>query len=176
MFVKKATAAQIEAAVASLRESFGELTYIDNVPVKQYMLKWMSAFAPDVTVYDAKSFCLPKKLFRNYLWHAFSFQKTDSYVDEDAVAQFQNGFEGKCYILLNDENIICAVPDGRIFDPENVKHFKNIIIFTADYTKTYVHTGNPEFGPFYKSSDMTESEDAEPDESFIVNEEEENEE
>ncbi len=174
MFVKKATAAQIAEVKEKLAGAFGEISFVDDVPVKEYMLKWLSAFAPDMTVYDAKSFCLPKLMFRNYLWHAFSFQKTDCYIDEDAEEAFAEGFEGPCFVLLNGENILCRVENGKVFNPENVKEFKNFIVFTEDYSKTYVHTGSDEFGPYFKSADMAVADDYEPVE--IVDEIEETEE
>ncbi len=164
MFVKKATAIQTEEAFENLRSAYGAVEKVEDAPAKEYMLKWLSAFAPDVAVYDAKSFCLPRRRFKNYLWHAFSFQKTDCWFDEDATEAFKGGFEGECYVLLNDENLLCTVPDGKVFDPENVKEFKNIIIFTKDYGETYVHTGKEGFGPYYKSKDMAESDDSEPEE------------
>lgn len=164
MFVKKATAAQIAEAKEKLEATFGEVVPVEDAPVKEYMLKWLSAFAPDMTLYDAKSFCLPKLMFRNYLWHAFSFQKTDCYIDEDAVEALGDGFEGPCYILLNGENLLCKVPNGKVFSQEKLSEFKNIIVFTEDFSKTYVHTGSPEFGPYYKSADMALAEDVEPEE------------
>ncbi len=175
MFVKKTTKEQIESALSRLRSAFGEIKYIEDIPVKKYMIRWLATFAPDMPLYDAKSFCLPRKLYKNYLWHAFSFQKTDSYIDEMATEAFEGSFAGKCYVLLNDENIICAVPDGSVFTLEKISEFKNIIIIDGDFKKTYVHTGNDEFGPYYKTYDMAESEDLEPDESLIANEDEEEE-
>lgn len=161
MFVKKATAAQLDAAKNRLTVAFGETETVDNAPVKEYMLKWLSAFAPDMTVYDAKSFCLPRLMYKNYLWHAFSFQKTDCYMDEDADEAFGEGFEGDCYVLLNDENLLCK-SDGSAITLEKIKTFENIIIFTADYAKTYVYTGKEGFGPYFKSADMASAEGAEP--------------
>ena len=176
MLIKKAKPAEIAAAKDSLVSFFGEVTFVEDVPVKEYMLKWLSAFAPDMTVYDAKSFCLPKLFFKNYLWNAFSFQKTDCYVEEDAEEAFANGFEGPCYVLLNGENVLCKIADGSGLTPENVKAFSNIIIFTEDFSKTYVHTGNEEFGPYYKSADLDEDfEEIDPDD-FVVEESEEEEE
>lgn len=161
MFVKKATPAQLDAAKNRLSEAFGKAEAVNNVPVKEYMLKWLSAFAPDMTFYDAKSFCLPRLMYKNYLWHAFSFQKTDCYMDEDADAAFGEGFDGECYILLNDENLLCKT-DGSALTLEKIKTFENIIVFTIDYTKTYVYTGKEGFGPYFKSADMATEEDAEP--------------
>ncbi|MBE6587036.1 MAG: DUF4275 family protein [Ruminococcaceae bacterium] len=168
MFVKKATPAEIAGAKEKLERAFGEVIPVEDMPVREYMIKWLSVFAADMTVYDAKSFCLPKLLYRNYLWHAFSFQKTDCYVDEDAEEAFKNGFEGECYILLNRENLLCKIPDGRVLNPENVKEFDNFIVFTADFSETFVHTGNEEFGPYYKSADMAQIDDSEPEEEIEV--------
>lgn len=164
MFKKKNTAAQTEEAFEKLQTVFGSVEKVEDAPPKEYMIKWLSAFAPDVAVYDAKSFCLPRRRYKNYLWHAFSFQKTDCWFDEDAVEAFKNGFEGECYVLLNEEELLCTVPDGKIFDPENVKEFNNIIIFKKDFGETYVYTGKEGFGPYYKSKAMAESDGSEPEE------------
>lgn len=162
MFVKKATAHQLENALASLREAFGKVEPVEDAPTKEYMIKWLSVFAPEMSVYDAKSFCLPRKMYKNYVWHAFSFQKTDCFVEEDAAEAFKDGFAGECYVLLNDENLLCTVPDGGVFDPESVKGFENIVVFTKDFTRTYVHTGKSGFGPYYKSADMAVADGSEP--------------
>lgn len=162
MFKKKNTAASIDEAFEKLRSVYGTAQKVEDVPVKEYMIKWLSAFAPDVAVFDAKSFCLPRRRYKNYLWHAFSFQKTDSWFEDDADEAFKAGFEGECYVLLNDEGLLCTVPDGKVFNVENVKGFNNIIIFTKDFSETYVYTGKEGFGPYYKSKDMTESDDSEP--------------
>ena len=170
MFVKKATVQEIAASQEKLREVFGEISIIDDIPVKEYMVKWLSVFAPDMTVYDAKSFCLPKLFFKNYLWHAFSFQKTDCYIEEDAEEAFAKGFEGPCYILLNHERLLCKVADGKVITLEKLKEFSNIIVFTEDFSGTYVHTGNEEFGPYYKSADLCEDfEEIDPDD-FVTEE------
>lgn len=159
MFFKKASAAEIGAAREKVSEAFGEVEYIEDVPVKEYMLKWLSAFAPDMTVYDAKSFCLPKLLYKNYLWHAFSFQKTDCYMAEDAAEAYGEGFDGPVFVLLNGENILFKLADGKKLGPSAVGGFNNIIVFKEDFSETYVNTGSEEFGPYYKSADMAASDD-----------------
>ena len=170
MFNKKTSLAQKEAAREKVAEVFDGAKEIDNIPVKEFMIKWLSAFAPDMPVYDAKSFCLPKMFFKNYLWHAFSFQKTDCYTAEDATAEFEKGFSGECFILLNGENIIFTVENGKDITLEKLGEFNNIIIFTKDYTETFVHTGSEEFGPYYKSADMAIADGSEPDESYVPEE------
>ncbi len=171
MLIKKAKPAEIAAAKDKLVSAFGDVAFVEDVPVKEYMIKWLSSFAADMTVYDAKAFCLPKLFFKNYLWHAFSFQKTDCFVEEDAVEAFENGFEGPCYILLNHENVLCKIADGSVLNPENVKAFEHIIVFTEDFSKTFVHTGSEEFGPYYKSADLDEDfEEVDPDD-FVTDEE-----
>lgn len=164
MFKKKNTTISTDEALEKLHTVFGTAEKVEDAPVKEYMIKWLSAFAPDVPVYDAKSFCLPRRRYKNYLWHAFSFQKTDCWFDEDAVDAFKEGFEGECYVLLNEEELLCTVSDGKVFNVENVKEFNNIIIFTKDFSETYVYTGKEGFGPYYKSKDMAESDDSEPEE------------
>lgn len=177
MLIKKAKPAEIAAAKEKIQEFLPEAALVEDIPVREYMIKWLSAFAPDMTVYDAKSFCLPKLFFKNYLWHAFSFEKTDCFIEEDAEAEFKEGFEGACYLLLNHENLLWKIPDGRVLNFENVKEFKNLIVFTEDFTKTYVHTGSDEFGPYYKSSDMIDSLDEEIDpDDFVIEESPEDEE
>lgn len=164
MFGKKVTKDQQNLAYESLCSAFGEVSIVDDAPLKEYLIKWLSAFAPDMTYYDAKSFCLPRRMYKNYIWNAFSFQKTDCYIGEDAVKELEGGFEGPCYVLLNGENLLCEIPDGRVLSPEAVSAFSNIVVFTKDFSETYVHTGIDEFGPYYKSAGMAlADEDAEPE-------------
>lgn len=160
MFKKKVSNELLEKLGGKLSALGVEACQVTDAPVKEYMIKWMGAFAPDVTVYDANSFCLPKLFFKNYLWNAFSFQKTDCYMDEYATEAFADGFEGPCFVLYNGENILFKVTDGTVFDPENVKTLGNVVIFTQDFEKTYVNTGSDEFGPYYKTREMALSDES----------------
>ena len=162
MFIKKAKPEQTEKAVEKLSDVFGNITVVDDVPVKEYMIKWLSAFAPDMALSDAKAFCLPRRMYKNYLWHAFSFQKTASFVDEDAKEAFKEGFFGQCFVLMNEENILCSVDSVKDVPFERIEELQNVIIFTKDFTETFVYTGKEGFGPYYKSVSMTEIDDAEP--------------
>ena len=56
MFTKKISEAEKEAARKKVREVFGECREITDKPLRPFMLKWLSAFAPDMEYYDAKSF------------------------------------------------------------------------------------------------------------------------
>lgn len=173
MFRKKATLAEKTAAREKIALTLEGAKEIDDIPVREFMLKWLQSFAPDMPVYDAKAFCLPKMFFKNYLWHAFSFQKTDCYIGEDATAEYRGGFEGECYVLLNGENLLFTVEDGTALTLEKVEEFTNIIIFKKDFSETFVHTGSKEFGPYYKSADMAIADGSEPDESYVPEEDEE---
>lgn len=153
MFHKKATEKEMTAALEKLKKEFGEINRLDGSPVREYMLKWLSAFAPDMTYSDAKAYCLPRLMYKNYLWNAFGFEKAECVMGEDAENAFGGGFEGECFVLLNDENLLCTVPDGTVFSPESTARFSNIIIFTKDFSKTYVNTGKEGFGPYYKDSE-----------------------
>ena len=148
-----ATEEELSAAYNRLTKHFPEAKRISDMPVREYMIKWLRSFAPDMIFSEAKAFCLPRHLFKNYLWHAFSYQKTDSLIEEDADEKFAGGFEGECYVLLNDENLLCTVPDGTVFSPEKLKEFNNIIVFKKDFSETYVYTGKEDCGPFYKAAE-----------------------
>lgn len=156
MYRKKATEEELKKAYDKLCEKFGEVRRVEDLPEREYMLKWLSVFAPDMIYSDAKAFCLPRRLYKNYLWHAFSFQKTDCYMEEDAEERFAGGFKGECFVLLNDENLLCTVPDGRVFNPENVKDFPGITVFTKDFSETYIYTGKEDAGPYYKDREQND--------------------
>lgn len=163
MFKKKIDPNKIEEIKKSICDICGDASEVSVDELRPFMLRWLSAFAPDMSVYDAKSFCLPKLFFKNYLWNAFSFQKTECYMDEDAKEALAEGFSGPCFVLVYEECLLYSVSDGGAFTPENVAALGNVIITAEDYSKTYVNTGKDEFGPYYKSADMTLSDpDAEP--------------
>jgi len=65
-------------------------------------------------------------------------------------------------VLLNREGILVRVADGKSLTQEKVKEFDNIIVFTEDYSETFVCTGNEEFGPYYKSAEMAVADGSEP--------------
>ena len=135
MFYKRPGAEQQDSADKAVGALPVKAEKITDIPVREYMLKWLSAFAPDMTYSDAKAYCLPRLMYKNYLWNAFGFEKAECVMGEDAENAFGGGFEGECFVLLNDENLLCTVPDGTVFSPENTARFSNIIIFTKDFSK-----------------------------------------
>ena len=116
MFTKKISEAEKEAARKKVREVFGECREITDKPLRPFMLKWLSAFAPDMEYYDAKSFCLPRRMYQNNLWHAFSFQKTDCYMGALANEAFAGGLPGTCYIFLNREQLLFQIRTRQILN------------------------------------------------------------
>lgn len=171
----KANEQEREAARKKMQEVFGECHEITDKPLRPFLLKWLSAFAPDMEYYDAKSFCLPRRMYQNYLWHAFSYQKTDCYMGALAEEAFSGGFPGMCYILLNRELLLFQIPNGEILTPETVSAFDSIIITDKVFSCTYVYTGKEETGPYFKTADgLTEAfvaadeDEPEPEEGFCV--------
>ncbi len=153
MFTKKISEAEKEAARKKVREVFGECQEITDKPLRPFMLKWLSAFAPDMEYYDAKSFCLPRRMYQNNLWHAFSFQKTDCYMGGLANEAFAGGFSDACYIFLNHEQLLFQIPDGGILTPELVSACDNIIVTDKNFSYTYVYTGKENTGPYFKTAE-----------------------
>lgn len=153
MFTKKISEVEKEAARKKMQEAFGECREITDKPLRPFMLKWLSAFAPDMEYYDAKAFCLPRRMYQNNLWHAFSFQKTDCYMGDLAREAFTEGFPGMCYILLNRELLLFQIPDGGSLTPELVSAFDNIIVTDKDFSCTYVYTGKKDMGPYFKTAE-----------------------
>ena len=150
MFRKSAAEAEMAKVFQSLCEKFPGIERVSDSPVREYMIKWLSAFAPDMTYADAKAFCLPRYLKKNYLWHAFSFNLAECAAGEEADEKYSGGFEGKCYLLMNEENLLCTVPDGKCLTPEKLSELYDAVIFKADFSETYVYTGKDGFGPYYK--------------------------
>lgn len=174
MFKKKISEQEKEAARKKMQEVFGECHEITDKPLRPFMLKWLSAFAPDMEYYDAKSFCLPRRMYQNNLWHAFSFQKTDCYMGALAQEAFSGGFSGMCYIFLNREMLLFQIPDGSILNPETVSAFDSIIVTDKAFSCTYVHTGKEDTGPYFKTADgLSEAfvaageDEPEPEEGFV---------
>ncbi len=153
MFMKKISEAEKAAARKKVQEVFGENREITDKPLRPFMLKWLSAFAPDMEYYDAKAFCLPRRMYQNNLWHAFSFQKTDCYMGDLAKEAFTGGFPGMCYIFLNRELLLFQIPDGGILTPERVSAFDSIIVTDKEFSCTYVHTGKEDMGPYFKTAE-----------------------
>ena len=83
----------------------------------------------------------------------------------------EKGFRGECFILLNEENLIFTLENGKDITLEKLREFRSIIVFTSDFSETFVYTGSDEFGPYYKSADMAVADGSEPDESCIPEEE-----
>lgn len=152
MFYKKPTEKQISAAEDAISTLPVSAEKITDIPVREYMLKWLSAFAGDMTYADARAFCLPRLLYRNYIWHAFSFRKTDCIYGEDAVEAAKDGIPGECFILMCDGQALYKIPDGSILTPQVAESLGNAVVFDTKFTKTYVYTGEDGTGPFYKEA------------------------
>lgn len=118
---------------------------------RQIMLRWLSAFAPDITYRDAKDFCLPRRRYKNCLWHAFSFQLTDCLAGEEAIDAF-NGFVGECFILSEDTEEVYAVSEGSNLSLSLLQSLGNVTVFTKTFSETFSVTGNEETGPYYKKA------------------------
>ncbi|MBS5724940.1 MAG: DUF4275 family protein [Clostridiales bacterium] len=153
MFVKKISETEKEAARKKMQEVFGECREVTDKPLRPFLLKWLSAFAPDMEFYDAKAFCLPRRMYQNNIWHAFSYQKTDCYMGALANEAFSGGFPGMCYVLLNRELMLFQIPDGSILTPEMVSAFDNIVITDRAFSCTYVYTGKEDMGPYFKTAE-----------------------
>lgn len=151
MFRNSADEITMRELFGTLQKEFPDIRRITNVPVREYMIKWLSSFAPGMTYADAKAFCLPRFLKKNYLWHAFSFGKAEALAGEEADEKYGNGFDGECFILLNKENLLCALPDGKALTPEKLRGLNDAVIFKKDFSETYVYTGKDGFGPYYSA-------------------------
>ena len=62
MFGNKVSIEEKNSAREKLSASFGAVEEIDNIPVEEFMIKWLSAFAPDMTFADAKSISSPSRM------------------------------------------------------------------------------------------------------------------
>ena len=118
---------------------------------REIMLRWLSAFAPDITYRDAKDFCLPRRRYKNCLWHAFSFSLTDCVLGDEAIDAY-NGFVGECFILSEDTEEIYAVSDGSNLSLSLLQSLGNVTVFTKSFSETFSVTGNDEAGPYYKKA------------------------
>ena len=139
---RKASLARLVAAVPGSAP--------DGREPRAFMLEWLSAFAPDMTYRDAKAYCLPRLMYKNHLWHAFSFEKTDFCAGESAMESAIGAFTGKCLLYFEDGGLLLAVEDGSVLTPELLSGFSNVIAATGDMKKTYVYTGEENTGPYYK--------------------------
>lgn len=118
---------------------------------REVMLHWLSAFAPDMTYRDAKDFCLPRRRYKNNLWHAFSFKLTDCLAGEEAEEAY-SGFDGECFILSEETEEVYTVSDGSALTLPVLHSLGNVTVFTKDFSETYTVTGESETGPYYKKA------------------------
>ena len=153
MFYKRPGAEQRDSADKAVGALPVKAEKITDIPVREYMLKWLSAFAGDISVADAKAFCLPRLLYQNYIWHAFSFRKTDCIYGDDAAMAARDGIPGECFILMCDAQALYKIPDGSVLTPQVTESLGNAVVFDTKFTKTYVHTGEDGTGPFYKEAE-----------------------
>lgn len=153
MLWKKASPEACEKIKEKLCSVFTDVQCMTDAPVKQYMIKWLSAFAPDMTYAQAKSFCLPRLLYKNHLWNAFAFEKAPCLAGEEADDAAKDGFLGDCFVLAEEENLLFSVKNETPAIPEKIKDFKNIAVFTKDFSRTYIYTGEDGFGPYFKTAE-----------------------
>ena len=153
LFGKKITAAEKDAVQQKMGEMFAEFRLVTDKPVLGFMQKWLSVFAPDMDLADAKAFCLPRRMYENHLWHAFSFEKTDCYMGALAKEAFSGGLPGMCYLLFDREQLLFQIPDGSVLTPQRAEALGNVIVTDGRFTATYVNTGKENTGPYFKDAD-----------------------
>lgn len=153
MFYKRPKPAQIKAADEAMSALLPDAEKVYDIPAREFMVKWLSVFAPDMSVADAKAFCLPRLLYKNRIWHAFSFRKTDCVYGEDADEAAAGKLRGEGYILMCDAQAVYRAYDLSVLTVEDIKKLKSAVVFDSEYKMTYAVCDEEGCGPFFKLSE-----------------------
>lgn len=111
-FIRKASAHEIDAASRKVTELVPSAKLLPADMAHRFAIQWLANFAPDMTLRDAKAFCLPRRLRRNYLANAIEMQYVSSLDGDEKEAVLSEGFSGNCYLFLNDINVLFSVENG----------------------------------------------------------------
>ena len=153
MFYKRPKPAQIKAADEAMSALLPDAEKVYDIPAREFMVKWLSVFAPDMSVADAKAFCLPRLLYKNRIWHAFSFRKTDCVYGEDADDAAAGKLRGEGYILMCDAQAVYRTDDLSPLTVGDIKKLKSAVVFDSEYKMTYAVCDEEGCGPFFKMSE-----------------------
>lgn len=153
MFYKKPKPAQIKAADEAMASLLPNAEKIYDIPAREFMVKWLSVFAPDMSVADAKAFCLPRLLYKNRIWHAFSFRKTDCVYGDEADEAAAGKLCGEGFILMCDAQAVYRADDLSALTVEGIKSLKSAVVFDSAYKMTYAVCDEEGCGPFFKISE-----------------------
>ena len=153
MFHKKPDPAVQRAAAEQIAALYPDAAAAE-LPAEEFRIRWLNAFAPDMPFAEAKSFCLPRHMYENHLWHAFSFERTDCYMGDVAREAFSDGIDGACFLYLDGAQLLYRLPDGRALNAGALDAIANVIVTDEAFTVTYVNTGKEMTGPYFKSDDL----------------------
>ena len=156
MFYKRPKPAQIKAADEAMSSLLPDAEKIYDIPAREFMVKWLSVFAPDMSVADAKAFCLPRLLYKNRIWHAFSFRKTDCIYGDEADEAAAEKLCGDGFILMCDAQAVYRADDLSALTVEDIKSLKSAVVFDSEYKMTYAVCDEEGCGPFFKMSECAE--------------------
>ncbi|MDX8342576.1 DUF4275 family protein [Rossellomorea sp. YZS02] len=117
-----------------------------------YLLKkWEDAFVSHLSDEEKESIFLHSDRYScGFLWHVFSWEKTDRLVGKKAKELFQKQRKRECFVFYQLKEDVLLVQNASRLGVEDLRDEEDVYIVDKNFTWTYVQThDNEEFGPYF---------------------------
>lgn len=112
------------------------------------MAKWTKIFAASISKENRNHVH-----FEQYKWHLFSFELLDALTEEKARTAFDRCPKHTVYLFCQDTKEAYLVENAHLLKAEDFEHrflpYPDIYIFSAEEKWTYIHTHEPNCGPYF---------------------------
>ena len=117
-----------------------------------YLLKkWEDAFVSHLSDEEKELIFLHSDRYScGFLWHVFSWEKTDRLVGEKAKELFQKQRKRECFVFYQLREDVLLVENASRLRVEDLLDEEDVYIVDKDFTWTYVQThDSEELGPYF---------------------------
>lgn len=119
-----------------------------------YLLKkWEETFVSHLSDEEKESIYLHSDRYScGFLWHVFSWERTDRSVGEVAKERFQKQRKRECFVFYQLREDVLLIENASKIRVEDLCDEEDVYIVDKDFTWTYVQTHDrEEFGPYFTS-------------------------
>ncbi|MCA1060344.1 DUF4275 family protein [Rossellomorea aquimaris] len=117
-----------------------------------YLLKkWEETFVSHLNDEEKESIFLHSDRYScGFLWHVFSYERTDRFVGEKAKQYFQKQSKKECFVFYQLKDDVLLLKNASGIRMEDLRDEEDVYIVDKEFTWTYVQTHDSgEFGPYF---------------------------
>ncbi|MBB3112868.1 hypothetical protein FHS18_004970 [Paenibacillus phyllosphaerae] len=110
--------------------------------------QWEAHFAAHLSEQDKENIFLNGD--GGYLWHLFSYRRTDCLEKEEAVQAFMHESKGPCFLFYQHSDYALRLEHAANLTIDDVNNQSDIYIVSADFSWTLVITHEKDWlGPYF---------------------------